>query len=200
MRRIGAARRRHRAGRADPAVRRRAASASASPSTPGAASPSSAASVTNTAALGRMLYTRLRLLLPGRRPRAARRHDRRHRADAAPQGRRAPPVDRRAGGAHAGDGVEIVKVAVRRASIIPARRGARLMTQRGQHDHRPRPLSHGRGVPVHARHVRHLPQPQERHRHPDVDRADAARREHQPRGVLAISSATSSGRCSPCSS
>ena len=45
----------------------------------------------NTAALGDILYTRLRLLLPDRRPGAAGRHDRRDRADAAPQaGRQAP--------------------------------------------------------------------------------------------------------------
>ena len=44
---------------------------------------------------GRVLYTRLRLLLRGRRAGAARRHDRRHRADAAPQAGRQAPVDRR---------------------------------------------------------------------------------------------------------
>ena len=49
-----------------------------------------------------------------------------------------------------------------------------------------RPLPHGRGDPVHARDFRHLPQPQERHRHPDVGRADAARGEHQPRRLLAF--------------
>jgi hypothetical protein len=49
-------------------------------------------------------------------------------------------------------------------------------------------------MPVHARRLRHLPQPQERHRHPDVDRADPARRQHQPRRVLEPSSATSSGQ------
>jgi hypothetical protein len=47
-----------------------------------------------------------------------------------------------------------------------------------------RPLSRRFGDPLHARRVRHLPEPQERHRHPDVDRADPARGEHQPRGVL----------------
>jgi NADH-quinone oxidoreductase subunit J len=35
--------------------------------------------------------------------------------------------------------------------------------------------------PVRARRARHLPQPQERDRHPDGDRADPARGEHQPR-------------------
>ena len=39
----------------------------------------------------------LRLLLPGRRPRSAGRHDRRHRADPAAQAGRQAPVDRRAG-------------------------------------------------------------------------------------------------------
>ena len=44
-----------------------------------------------------------------------------------------------------------------------------------RHDgHRPYPLSHARGDPVHDRHRRHLPQPQEHHRHPDVGRADPA--------------------------
>jgi hypothetical protein len=34
--------------------------------------------------------------------------------------------------------------------------------------------------------LRHLPQPQERHHHPDVDRADPAGGEHQPRRVLGL--------------
>ena len=41
---------------------------------------------------------------------------------------------------------------------------------------------------------RHLSQPQERHRHPDVDRADPARGQHQPGRVFELSSATSSAR------
>ena len=53
--------------------------------------------------------------------------------------------------------------------------------------------------PVRARRARHLPQPQERDRHPDGDRADPARGEHQPRRLLAPSWATWSGRCSRCS-
>jgi NADH-quinone oxidoreductase subunit K len=32
----------------------------------------------------------------------------------------------------------------------------------------------------------HLPEPQERHHHPDVDRADAAGGEHQPRRLLLL--------------
>ena len=45
---------------------------------------------------------------------------------------------------------------------------------------RPHPLPHRRcGDPVRPRHLRHLPQPEEHHRHPDVGRADAARRQHQ---------------------
>ena len=67
--------------------------------------------ITNTEALGRVLYTRLRLLLPGRGPGAAGRHDRRHRADAAPQGRassaRTSPRRSRARQATA---IEVVKV------------------------------------------------------------------------------------------
>ena len=61
------------------------------------------------------------------------------------------------------------------------------------------PLSHRRRDPLHARRVRHLPQPEERHRHPDVDRADPARREHQLRGVLQLPRTTSSARYSLCS-
>ena len=40
--------------------------------------------------------------------------------------------------------------------------------------------------PVHDRRVRHLPQPQERDHHPDVDRADPARGQHQLRRVLGL--------------
>ncbi len=47
-------------------------------------------------------------------------------------------------------------------------------------------LSHRRGGDVHHRRVRHLPEPQERDRHPDVDRADPAGGEHQLRGVLGL--------------
>ena len=111
----------------------------------------------------------LHLLLPDRRPGAAGRHDRRHRADAAPQGGRQAAGDRRAGRAHAGD------------------------RDRGQEgrDGEGHLMSVGIctfpdrfGDPVHARRVRHLPEPQERHRHPDVGRADPARRQHQLRRLL----------------
>ena len=53
--------------------------------------------------------------------------------------------------------------------------------------------------PVHARHLRHLPQPQERHHHPDVDRADAACGQHQLRRLLGRSATISSARSSRCS-
>ncbi len=45
----------------------------------------------------------LRLFLPGRRPGPAGRHDRRHRADAAPQAQRQAPEHFRPGRAHQGD-------------------------------------------------------------------------------------------------
>ena len=62
----------------------------------------------------------LRLLLPGRRPDPAGRHDRRHRADAAAQGGRQAPVDRGPGGARPATAMEIVKVASgRRPSSRP---------------------------------------------------------------------------------
>ena len=71
----------------------------------------------------------LRLLLPGRRPGAAGRHDRRHRADAAPQARRQAAEHRRAGA---------------RAPAASVDRGAS-RSGRGEgivaHDHRARPLS-----------------------------------------------------------
>ena len=80
----------------------------------------------------------------------------------------------RAGRAHQGRApIEIVKVHGRGRGI-----GENAMTIG---------LGHylvGRRDPVHARHLRHLSQPQERHRHPDVDRADPARRQHQPRRLL----------------
>ena len=59
--------------------------------------------IPNTEALGRVLYTRLRLLLPGGRPGAAGRDDRRDRADAAPQAQRQAPEHFRPGRAHQGD-------------------------------------------------------------------------------------------------
>ena len=58
----------------------------------------------NTAALGEILYTHYVYLLPGRRPGAAGRHDRRDRADASPPAGRQAPVDRGAGRARPGDG------------------------------------------------------------------------------------------------
>src|ERR1700729_4220833 len=54
----------------------------------------------------------------------------------------------------------------------------------GWNDDRSRTLPRGRRHPVHGRDPRHLPQPQEHHRHPDVDRADPARRQYQPGGIL----------------
>jgi hypothetical protein len=48
-------------------------------------------------------------------------------------------------------------------------------------------LSDGGGAAVRDRDFRDLPEPQERHHHPDVDRADAACGQHQPRGVLGAS-------------
>src|SRR6185295_8632813 len=56
----------------------------------------------------------------------------------------------------------------------------------GCNDRRARTLSGCRRDPFHARYSRHLPQPQERHRHPDVDRADPAGGEHQPRRLLGL--------------
>ena len=57
---------------------------------------------------------------------------------------------------------------------------------RGWSCDRPRPLSRRRRDPVRARRVRHFPQPEERHRHPDGDRADPARGEHQPGRLLGL--------------
>src|ERR1700722_20256514 len=54
-----------------------------------------------------------------------------------------------------------------------------------RHD-RPGALPHGRGDPVHHRRVRHLREPQERDRHPDVDRADPVGGEHQPGRLLGL--------------
>ena len=60
-------------------------------------------------------------------------------------------------------------------------------------------LSGRGGGAVHDRRVRHLPQPQEHHHHPDVDRADPAGGQHQLRGLLAPIWAIWWARSSPCS-
>ena len=62
-----------------------------------------------------------------------------------------------------------------------------------------RPLPHCRRDPVHHRRFRHLREPQERHRHPDVDRADAAGRQHQPCRLLGLPGRSRRARSSPCS-
>ena len=62
------------------------------------------------------------------------------------------------------------------------------------HDHRARTLSVGRRDPVHARDLRHLSQPQEHHHHSDVDRAHSARGEHQSGRVLDLPRRSSSAR------
>ena len=58
------------------------------------------------------------------------------------------------------------------------------------------PLPDRRRHPLHHRRLRHLREPQERHHHPDVDRADAARRQHQPGRVLGVTCRTSKARSS----
>jgi NADH-quinone oxidoreductase subunit J len=69
-----------------------------------APAPSAATQVTNTEALGQLLYTRYFFFLPDGRPGAAGRHDRCHRADTAPQGRRQAPEHLRAERAYARNG------------------------------------------------------------------------------------------------
>ena len=101
------------------------------------------------------------------------------------------------------------RTGVRRQSIgkqtdAPARRFRRdqegAERQRGiAHDHRPCPLPDRGRDPVHAGHLRHLPQPQERHHHPDVGRADAAGGEHQSRRLLDPAATIWWARSSPCS-
>ena len=75
--------------------------------------------VTNAEAIGRVLYTDYLLLFQLAGPRAAGRHDRRDRADAAPPARRQTPGHRRAGRPQALGG--------RRAQGRASRAGARLM-------------------------------------------------------------------------
>ena len=65
---------------------------------------------TNTEALGQLLYTHYIYLFPGGRPGPAGRHDRRHRADAAPQGRRQAPEHCRPGRARPATAIEVRKV------------------------------------------------------------------------------------------
>ena len=54
---------------------------------PGRANPTAGSGITNTEAIGRVLYTKYVYYFRGRGADPAGRHDRRHRADAAPQGR-----------------------------------------------------------------------------------------------------------------
>src|SRR5258708_2192681 len=58
------------------------------------------------------------------------------------------------------------------------------LSLRGFHDRRTRPLPRWCGDPVHAWHLRHFSQPQERHRHPDVDLAHSFGREYQSHRIL----------------
>ena len=76
--------------------------------------------------------------------------------------------------------MDVVKVPSGAAIIPAADRRGRRQGKRPDAHHRPWALPYSCRDPVHARHLRHLPQPQECHRHPDVDRADAAGRQHQP--------------------
>ncbi len=138
--------------------------------------------VTNTEALGPDSLHEIRLLLPGGGSGAARRDDRRHRADASPQAGRQAPEHRRPGGAQARDR--------HRSPQGQAGAGDLTMTIGLA------PLSHRRRHPLHHRHFRHLPQPQERHHHPDVDRTDAARGQHQFRRLSRPSSTIWWGRSS----
>ena len=93
-------RRRHRAGRADPVFVGRGFGVGVAQHPGAAVADARPRALQHAAARPHPLH-QVRLLLRGRRPHPAGRHDRRHRADAAAQGRRAAPVDRRAGGAHA---------------------------------------------------------------------------------------------------
>src|SRR5262249_25519578 len=81
-------------------------------------------------------------------------------------------------------------------AIIPAgteRRGC------GGGANRALPPSDGRRHPVYARHLRYFSQPQERHRHPDVGRAHAARRQHQSGRLLLVHGRPRrSGVCAVC--
>src|SRR5215470_17407183 len=67
---------------------------------------------------------------------------------------------------------------------MPATSAGMTGDYRGSHDHRTEPLPHCGRDPVHARHLRHFSQPQERHRHPDVDRTHSFGCEHQPHRIL----------------
>src|SRR5258707_14467566 len=58
------------------------------------------------------------------------------------------------------------------------------LSLRGSHDRRTEPLPHCGGDPVHAWHLWHFSQPQERHRHPDVDRTHSSSGKYQPHRIL----------------
>jgi hypothetical protein len=81
----------------------------------------------------------------------------------------------RAGRADARTAIEVVKVK-------PGQNGGSegIMMEIGL------PITSPSRDPVHARRFRHLPEPQERHHHPDVDRTDPACGQHQPGGVLVV--------------
>ena len=96
-----------------------------------------------------------------------------------------PKVDRSAGRA------------MRRTSTI--RQRGPLSMQHWHACRRARPLPGRQRDPAGARHVRHLPEPQERHHHPDVDRADPARGQPQPGRVLRRAGRPGRARCSRCS-
>ena len=132
----------------------------------------------------RSLYA-LRLFLRGGGHDPAGRHGRRDRADFAAPRARAPPGHRRAGRAHAGS------LDRDRQGPVGAGAGEQYMT-----------IGLGHYLVVAAilfttRDLRHLPEPQERHHHPDVDRVDPARGQHQPGRRSRRISATSSVRSTP---
>ncbi|KAF1858162.1 hypothetical protein Lal_00010685 [Lupinus albus] len=122
----------------------------------------------------------LRLLLPARRSRAAGGHDRRHRADPASSHRhqaagylhagRPRPEDRR----HHGQG---------QAGPGHLKANGSKETEYGN---RSFPLPDGQRHPLHDWRLRHLPQPEERHRHPHVDRAYPSGGQHQHGGLLGL--------------
>ena len=136
---IGPAGRRHRAGRADRWCSAAAAFGAGVAEHGAAVADRRRRSIATREALGRMLYTKYVYFFQVAGLDPAGRHDRRHRADAAPQGRRQAPVDRwrrwRARRRPASRSSRCRRAAVCRWS--PRQRGAKLMIgKRGQHDHR----------------------------------------------------------------
>ncbi len=145
--------------------------------------------ISNTRQIGQLLYTRYVFLFQGAAAISAGRDDRRHRSDGCgtrrtSSGRDGVQTDRR----KRREAVELVKV----------KSGQGLLDAAPSNRYRRWPLSGGWRGSLHAGRVRHLPQPQEHHRHPDVGGTDPAGGRTSTSSPSRASSAISPARSSRC--